>query len=153
MSEELNPERAAVLSNFVMAEAQGGQISPDDFASLLPQAHFLLKDDEATKFIRESPFRKKLLLSLSTMTRTGRTDDKKVTREKKLRWRMAVLAADIESEEGMSISEEQSWISYGDGVIEDRIAGWRGKLLTERIRTWKIESASKKGGLFGWIKR
>lgn len=154
MSGELDPERAAALANFVMAEAQGGQISPEDFAALIPGAHFLLKDDDASRIIRDSPFKKKLMLALSTMNRTGRTDDKKSIKEKKLRWRMAVIAADIESEEGMSISEEQSWIVYGDGVIEDRIKGWRGKLLTERIRTYKIESgAGKKGGLFGWIRR
>jgi len=154
LSEVLSPERAQELVGIVAATAGDGQVSPQDFAALLPEIHYLLKDDDTTRFIKESPFRKKLQMALSTMTRTGRTDDKRVMKEMKLRWRMAVIAADIESEDGMSISEEQGWIIYGDGVIEDRWRGWRGKLVTEKTRAFKLEGgASKKGGLFGWLRR
>lgn len=131
------------------AEAMEGReaagVTPDEFAIMLAQTHYLLRDEDIMKVVQSDPRLTKLVAHLSHMLRTTRIDDRTTLKRMKLRWRIACrLELLILAENPASLAEYYCWVNYGEGVIEDTWQGWRGKLTTERIRTYKIERGAPK---------
>jgi hypothetical protein len=126
-----------------------GAMSQEDLVERLAQIYYLLNDPIIIKLVKDNSGKlEKLWPALSPLLRTGRCDDKASLTLKKLRWRLACRRAIlIDSEDGGDMPEFRAWVSFGEGVIEDMYMGWRGKLATERIRTYKIEGGSVKKGI------
>lgn len=154
MSEDLSERIGAAA---IVAQEQGSQgVTPDEFSTMLAQAHELFHDDQITQLILSNPERAaKLLPALSHMLRTTRITDRTTIEIMKLRWeltcRLTFLVSDEEGKVATS-AEYYSWLNYGYAAIEDTWEGWRGKLVTERIRTYRIEGQAKQQGVFGKIK-
>lgn len=144
MSEHTDEIAAAAIS----AKEQGeGGVPPDEFAMMLAQAHYLYKDDDVAKILKEDERLKNLVPALSHLIRTSRFTDDRLIKEMKLRWRRAVrlkLLVLGGRTDVKSYAEFDAWCNFGYSVIEDARQGWRGKLVTERIRTYKIEGGEKK---------
>ena len=150
---QVDPERAAALGQLMQGE-QGQQSSPDDFAVMMAQTHYLLRDDDITSMLKSTSnphAMRKLLPALSQLLRTSNINDARQILEMKLNWAIAVRYAlfinnDTEAEADMA--EFYAWLNFGYAAIEDTRKGWRGNLVTNKIRTYKIEGAQSKTGFF-----
>lgn len=154
---QVDPERAAALGQLLQGE-QGQQSSPDDFAVMMAQTHYLLRDDDITQILKGSAnphAMKRLLPALSQLLRTSNINNDKLLLEMKLNWRIAVRYALFINNTGeeTDMAEFDAWINFGYAAIEDTRKGWRGNLVTNKIRTYKIEGAQKQGGFFSFLKR
>lgn len=149
-----DPHRDAMLAEMIKSESIGGHTTPDDFAVMMAQTHYLLKDDDVLDVIKASPRLKRLMPALSHLLRTTNITDKKTIIEMKLRWKIAVrYELFLNSDEAASMAEYHAWVNYGYAAIEDTVKGWRGRLTTERIKAFKLENTAKQGGLLSWLRR
>lgn len=143
----------AMLANVIGATE--GTLAQEDLVERLAQVYYLLKDADISRLLSQDPERmKKLLPALSHLLRTTNIVDEKTIIEMKVRWRIAVRRVlFVDAENPGTMAEFHSWINFGYAAIEDTRRGWRGKLATERIRTFKIEGQAPKKGflqrLFG----
>lgn len=147
----------------VAAREQAGQggVTPDEFSMMLAAAHYLYRDDNVDRMIfgdgqnRCDERLKKLAPALSHLIRTSRIVNEKDLRLMKLRWRLSVrltLLVEAERKNVASYAEFYAWVNFGEAVIDDTFEGWRGRLVTERIRTYKIEQQQgSRKKLFGII--
>jgi hypothetical protein len=154
---QVDPERAAALGQLMQGE-QGQQSSPDDFAVMMAQTHYLLRDDDVTALLKSTTnphAMRRLLPALSQLLRTSNINNEKQLLEMKLNWAISVRYAlfinnDTDTEADMA--EFYAWLNFGYAAIEDTRKGWRGNLVTNKIRTYKIEGAQKQGGFFSFLK-
>jgi len=143
-------DRALFKGNLLASDAQGeasGTVMPDEFAIIMGQVHYLFKDDDVIDLIKENPALKRLIPALSHMIRTSRIDDPRTQMEMKLRWRRALrLQMLVLGEEAnmRSMAAFDALCNFGYAVIEDARNGWRGRLVTERIKTYKFEGTPPK---------
>lgn len=152
LTEELGRSFQEGVMGTEIGSEGAGQITPDDFAVMLGQVHYLFKDDDVIKFLTEHPRLKKLLIGLSHMIRTSRLDNKRVIEEMKLRWKIALRLEILilnKEKDTKSVALFQLLVNYGYAAIEDARNGWRGKLVTEKIKTYRFEGAAKKKKFLG----
>lgn len=125
------------------------QVSTEDYYQYMGQIYYLVKDEEVMQQLREDPKMKVLLPALSHLIRTSNFTDKRVIMEMKLRWRRScrIQLMLCQSPNLVSQARFDAWVNYGYAVIEDAVEGWRGRLVTERIKTYKIEGGTQKKGL------
>lgn len=145
--EDLPPEiQEAIHAYYQTAGAQvSGEVDPTEFSKIMGQTHYLLKDDNIDDLFSTDERIKKLRPALSHLIRTSRCDDKKSITRLKLQWRIACsLELLILPKKPASMGEFLAWLTYGYTVIEDMRNGWRGKLVTERIRSFKVETSAPK---------
>lgn len=143
LAEEMTISKAAMLAK---EQAEGG-VTPDEFAMMLAAAHYLYKDDDVLKILKEDPDLKPLIIALSHLIRTSRINSEKVIKEMKLRWKRACrlkLLVLGENKDVKSMATFDALVNFGYSVIEDARGGWRGRLVTERIRTYKVEEGERK---------
>jgi hypothetical protein len=107
---------------------------------MMGQMYYLAKDEEISKLVAEDPSLKALTPTLSHLLRTSNLD-KDTIKEMKIRWRMACRLQILigRNPDLGSYSKYQSWVNFGYAAIEDTKEGWRGRLLTERIKIMKVE--------------
>lgn len=129
------------------------EVAPQEFARMMAEAQYLIKDPDVMKEAKKDKRIKKLIASLSTMIRTTFITDKNTLKIMKARWRVACrLELLILPEEPASYGEFQSWLNFGEAVMDDAFNGWRGKLLAEKIRTYRIErSSAKRKKILGFL--
>lgn len=126
----------------------------EDWIQYLGQIYFLVKDPETFLLLYEDPAMKPLMPTLSHLVRTSYLDKKTIT-VMKLRWRRALRLQLLCQKNPTLVSQAKfdSWLNFGYAAIEDAREGWRGRLVTERIKVHKIETSAKKRGrllgLFG----
>lgn len=121
----------------------------EDYYQYMGQIYYLVKDEEVMEQIRSDPALKVLLPALSHLLRTSHFSDKIVIKEMKLRWRRAcrIQLMVMNSPKLINQAKFDAWVNYGYAAIEDAVDGWRGKLVTERIKTYKIEGTPQKKGV------
>lgn len=107
------------------------------------QIYYLVKDEEIQKQLRDNPKMAVLMPALSHLLRTSNFTDKLVIKEMKLRWRRAcrIQLMVMNSPDLVSQASFDAWVNFGYGAIEDAVEGWRGRLVTERIKTYKVETS------------
>ena len=126
----------------------------DDWISYLGQAYFLVSDPEVVAMLKADPDLTVLMPALSSMVRTSNLTPKTVA-ILKVRWRMAckMQLLSKKSAELVDVTKYQIWLMHGYAALEDALHGWRGRLVTEKVRSYKIEGDSKKRsrflGMFG----
>jgi hypothetical protein len=118
------------------------QVSQEDYYQYMGQIYYLVKDEETQALIREDPSLKVLLPALSHLLRTSNFTNKTEIKGMKLRWRRAcrVQLMVMNSPNLISQAKFDVWVNFGYAAIEDAVEGWRGRLVTERIKTYKIET-------------
>ncbi len=119
--------------------AEGQPVSPDETSEMLGQLYYLLKDEQALSMLLGDEHLRHLLPSVSHLSRTSIADDKSIMLAK-LHFRRALrLAIAKKGTTLQNLSAFDSWLNYGYAAIDDRNKGWRGRLATERIKTYKFE--------------
>lgn len=130
------------------------QVTQEDYYQYMGQIYYLVKDEETQALIRDDPSLKVLLPALSHLVRTSNFTNKTEIKAMKLRWRRAcrVQLMLMNSPNLVSQAKFDVWVNFGYAAIEDAVEGWRGRLVTERIKTYKIESiGSQKKGILSRI--
>jgi len=132
----------------VAASQEMQQVTTEDYYQYMGQIYYLIKDEEVQQILRDDPNLKVLMPALSHLVRTSNFTDKNVIKEMKLRWRRAcrIQLMVMQSPNLVSQAKFDALINFGYAAIEDARDGWRGRLVTERIKTYKIESVGQKGG-------
>lgn len=137
-----------ILQN-VLATETSLPTTQEDWIQYLGQIYFLVKDPETFLLLYEDPDMKPLMPTLSHLLRTSYLDKKTIT-IMKLRWRRAVRLQLLCLKEPSLVNQAKydSWLNFGFAAIEDAREGWRGRLVTERIKVHKVETSAKKRGRF-----
>lgn len=123
--------------------------TPEDWLQYLGQIYYLVKDYETFQQLRDDPDMKVLMPTLSHLLRTSYLD-KHTINVMKLRWRRACRLQLLcgKNPTLMNQAKFDAWVNFGYAAIEDAREGWRGRLVTERIKVHKIETRTKKRGRF-----
>jgi len=144
----LSPDK---LKQFVEAALAGGvehsEVTPTEEAAILGQTFYLLKDDDLKLCFKRFPEYSLLLPALSHLNRTSNLS----SIEAEVLKRRIKLAADIilftKKEADISLEEVafiKSLLVYASCAMQDAIGGWRGRLVTERIRTYRVETPTER---------
>lgn len=133
---------------------------PSERQAMLTQTYILAIDDEIERLAEKDTRVKKLLPALSHLVRTSRMVDDKEIKRMKLRWELACRMTFLVTPQRSKVAdypEFLSWLNFGLSAINDQFQGWRGKLVTEQIRTYRIEKADKEQrklfGIIPWGKK
>lgn len=144
-----DPQTDALIANLVASTE--GALSQEDLVEKLAQIYYLLKDTDVLNILKakkEENRLQKLIPAISHLVRTTNINNEKTIIEMKIRWRIAVRRVIfIDTSNPGTMAEYHAWLNFGYAVIEDTRKGWRGKLATERIRTFKIEGSARRKGL------
>lgn len=126
------------------------QVTTEDYYQYMGQIYYLIKDEEINALLREDPDLKQLMPALSHLLRTSNITDKNVIKGMMLRWRRACRIQLLVSKSPKLVSQAKfdAWNNFGIAAIHDTIDGWRGRLVTERIKTYKIETNQAKKGFW-----
>lgn len=132
-----------ILARIVSSEAMK-QVTQEEYYELMGQLYYLLKDEETMKMMRDDPDLAPLIPSVSHLLRTASIEDKKVRERMKIRWRrqLRIQLMVNKTPDLVSQAKFDAWRNFGEAAIEDTNRGWRGRLATERIRSYKIESGA-----------
>lgn len=153
---KLPPELQEALARVFAGEEEAEMVpSPTQEQAMIGATSELLKDWIILEEMRTNPKLKPLLFSLSHLLRTSRIDNENTLLEMKLRFRRAarllllVFKKEITPEDYALFD---SIVNYAYSAFEDQRFGWRGKLVTERVKIWKIEGPEqKRKGWLGWF--
>lgn len=129
------------------------QVTMEDYYQYMGQIYYLIKDEETQALLRDDPDLRELMPALSHLLRTSNITDKKVIKEMKLRWRRACRIQLMVKKTPRLVSQAKfdAWVNFGNAAVEDTREGWRGRLVTERIKTYKIETGQQKKGIWSRI--
>jgi len=132
-----------ILARIVQGDTMK-QVTTEDYYQYMGQIYYLVKDEETQALLREDPNMKVLMPALSHLLRTSNITDKKTIERMKIRWRRAcrIQLMVMNSPNLVSQAKFDAWVNFGEAAIEDTIEGWRGRLVTERIKTYKVESSA-----------
>lgn len=140
---------SGALTGGVEREEAASVGMPDEIA-MLGQVHYLLKDEDVAKLLTERKEYRVLIPALSHLNRTSSLS----AFEANIIKRRIKLAADIvlftKKHKNINLEEVaflQSLLVYASASANDAINGWRGRLITERTRTYRVETPTqeKKG--------
>jgi len=122
----------------------------EDYYQYMGQIYYLVKDEETQALLRDDTDLREIMPALSHLLRTSNFTDKAVIKEMKLRWRRACRIQLMVKKSPSLVSQAKfdAWVNFGYAAIEDAVEGWRGRLVTERIKTYKIETGSTKKGFW-----
>lgn len=117
---------------------------------------YLLRDDSIFKLFSDPRLRDYVALrpALSHLNRTTNMSgfDGEIF---KRRFKLALdLILFSRSERELTMAEialKECLLAYGGCVASDAVGGWRGRLITERTRVYRVESGEKKRGLLSRI--
>lgn len=128
----------------IMSSDTMKQVTQQDYYQYMGQIYYLVKDEETQQLLRNDPNMKVLMPALSHLLRTTNITDKVQLLKMKIRWRRAVRLQLMVMNSPKLISQAKfdAWVNFGEAAIEDTNAGWRGRLVTERIKTYKVETSS-----------
>jgi hypothetical protein len=129
------------------------QVTTEDYYQYMGQIYYLVKDEEVMALLRDDKDLKDLMPALSHLVRTSNITDKNIVKGMMLRWRRACRIQLLVNKTPKLVSQAKfdAWVNYGYAAIQDAVDGWRGRLVTERIKTYKIEGGSQKKGLLDRI--
>jgi hypothetical protein len=108
----------------------------------MAEIYYLLKDDVLdAEFFLKNPAMRDLLPALSHLLRTSNVQDKNVIDEMKLRWKRACMIQVMVMQPSSLANQAllDAMLNFGYAAIEDLRDGWRGRLVTEKIKVFKME--------------
>lgn len=154
-SETIPPDQLlATLAN--TSEMQTA--SQEDYYQYMGQIYYLVKD-ERMDLIFNDPKLRVLYPMFSHLQRTSNIDRDKngriVSAMLKVRARRALRIQLMVCQNPKLVNQAKfdALVAYSEGVVEDMKEGWRGRLVTEKIKTYKIESGSGAGGQKSWLEK
>ena len=149
MSRREEDEEEAVrhhLLGMALGEDEG-VVTPEEQAMILGQVYYLIKDEDVLNMIKQDKHLCKLLPAFSHLLRTSFIDNK-TAHLMKLRLKRAfdllLLEMDEDEIDLEGLAKIDALLNYAYAAIEDAKGGWRGKLVTERVKIFKIERGEKK---------
>jgi hypothetical protein len=137
----------------IVSSQEMQQVTTEDYYQYMGQIYYLVKDEEVFALMRSDPDLKELLPALSHLLRTSNITDKNVIKAMMLRWRRACRIQLLVNKTPQLVSQAKfdAWLNFGYAAIQDAIEGWRGRLVTERIKTYKIETGKTKKSIWSRI--
>lgn len=125
--------------------AESLQSGGEDMLQYIGQLYYLIRDDDVHQMIMDDPDLRPLMPALSHLLRTGNLD-KKTVQIAKLRWKISCrLQLLLKRKPSLvSLAKYNCMITYGFGVLEDALHGWRGRLVTEKIRTYRVDAVQQR---------
>lgn len=139
------PMEDQVLERIITGEAMQ-QVSPEEFFQTQYTIYSLLKDEIVQQQLLDDPDAKVLIPALSHLVRTTNIENPTAVQYLLLTWEIACRLVFLVYKPPNLINRAkfEAWNIFGRGVIHDAEHGWRGKLVTERIKIYKVEGAEKK---------
>jgi len=138
MSED---EVAEELISQAMSQEEAGQPSQEEV--ILGQLEHLLRDEDVLRQICEDkPEYRNLLAALSHLNRTSNTNSKIADLWRRYFKRAVDLVLMTKNEEDISLGEVaflDSLYIFAMCASEDAVSGWRGRLVTEIRRIFRVE--------------
>jgi hypothetical protein len=121
-------------------------VTTEDYYQYMGQIYYLVKDEETQNILRNDPKMAVLMPALSHLVRTSNFTDKTMIKAMMIRWRRACRLQLMVNQSPNLASQARfdTWVNFGFAAIMDAVDGWRGRLVTERIKTYKIESSGGK---------
>lgn len=137
--------QADPLLGQILASNEYQPTTPDEMQQMLGQTYYLAKDELIQALLLEDEDLHPLYFALSHMVRTSNWD-KKTKNLNKLRFRRSARIQLLLKKPAnmVNYAKYDSICIYADAAMEDAHDGWRGRLMTERIRTYKMEQGQKK---------
>jgi len=122
------------------------QFSPEEFFQTQYATYSLLKDEMVFEQLLQDSNAKILLPALSHLLRTTNITDKNAVKYMMLTWEIACRLTFLVNEPPNLVNQAkfEAWLMFGRAAIHDAEQGWRGKLVTERIKIFKLENEEKK---------
>jgi len=122
------------------------QFSPEEFFQTQYATYSLLKDEITNEQLLNDPDAKNLIPALSHLVRTTNIEDKTAIAYLMLTWEIACRLTFLVNKPPNLVNRAkyEAWNMFGRAVIHDAEHGWRGKLVTERIKIFKLETEEKK---------
>lgn len=144
---ELSPpprSQAEILADIVRT-SEMKPTTAEDWYAFLGQSYHLTKDEQTFKQILGDPDLAPLLPTISHLLRTSNLE-KITVKEMKLRVRRALRIQLLVNKKPSLVSQAKfdAMVNFCFAAIEDTIDGWRGRLITERIKIHKLESGTMK---------
>lgn len=134
-----------IFERIVSGEAMQ-QFSPEEFFQTQYTVYSLLKDEMVNEQLLNDPDARHLLPALSHLMRTTNIEDKVAIQYCLLTWEIACRLTFLVNKPPNLVNRAkyEAWNLFGRAVIHDAEHGWRGKLVTERIKIFKLEGEEKK---------
>lgn len=151
MSEQYSEEDMALERARAAESMQSGG---EDVLQEIGSSRFLLIDDEVDYLIMQDRELRPLKPSLSHLIRTGNLD-KRTIQISKLRFEVAARMQLLCKKKPnlVSLALFNSIMNYGMALYEDPKRGWRGRLMTEKIRTFRIDAIQQRRKSFWGLGR
>jgi hypothetical protein len=124
-------------------------IGQEDYMNALLQVYYLVKDEQVITLMQKDSLLAPLLPMISHLNRTsnmGKTEIEICKLRSTIALRLQLLVK--EKPTLVSLGKFYAWRNYMSGVYEDTREGWRGRLSTEKIKTYRIESGERKRSRF-----
>jgi len=122
------------------------QFSPEEFFQTQYSTYVLLKDEMVFEQLLNDPDAKHLLPALSHLLRTTNITDKNAVQYMLLTWEIACRLTFLVNKPPNLVNRAkfEAWLMFGRAAIHDAEQGWRAKVVTERIKIFKLETEEKK---------
>lgn len=136
--------QAEILADIVKT-SEMKPTSAEDWYAFLGQSYHLTKDEQTFKQILGDPDLAPLLPTISHLLRTSNLE-RITVKEMKLRVRRALRIQLMVKKKPSLVSQAKfdSMVNFCYAAIEDTIQGWRGRLITERIKIHKLEQGTQR---------
>lgn len=151
MAQAPNPDD--ILQSVMSRESM--QEGDEDLQEYMGHIYYLVKDDLALDLLKRDEDTKPLIFALSHLVRTSKMDKDEI-KKAKLWWRMSCRIQLLlrKPPSLVNLAKFNSLMIYGNAAIEDTRGGWRGLLVTEKVKTFKIGMAQqRKKGFLGLLGR
>ena len=119
----------------------------DDLADNMAQMYYLVKDDYVITMLKQDPRTSKLLVALSHLVRTTKKTNKQIRIAKLYCENSCRIALLCQKKPNLVyLALFNCLIIYGNSCFDDTAKGWRGMLVTNKMRTIRIEGGQKRSG-------
>ena len=126
------------------AEFQPGS---SDLRDSLADMHYLVADKNVEKILKRDPRTESLTVGTSALVRTSKKD-KKSRNIAKHQWNISctVSLLAMRKPQLVDLSLFNNLMIYGHSAIDDTADGWRGLLVTNKMRTIRVERGQARAG-------
>lgn len=136
--------QAEVLADIVRT-SEMKPTTAEDWYAFLGQSYHLTKDEQTFNQILQDPDLAVLLPTISHLLRTSNLE-KITVKEMKLRINRSLRIQLMVKKSPTLVSQAKfdSMVNFCYAAVEDTLNGWRGRLITERIKIHKLEAGTQK---------
>ncbi len=138
------------IKDEVLARIMSGEavqtFSPEEFFQTQYTIYSLLKDEIVLQELLNDKDAKVLIPFLSHLLRTTNIDDPVSVKFMMLTWEIACRLVFLVYKPPTLVNRAkfEAWLGFGRAAVHDAEKGWRGKLVTERIKIYKVEGLETK---------